>query len=153
MKKEELAGRVNDAHRKIINVLNVLTDEQAARVGLNAEWSVKDLIVHLIAWKERGVAEFDLMAKGIWQPQKLEMAAIHEFNAAAVNRRRADLLADVRADFERAHAQINGLIAVLPDEVEEASPAFRAVNGTNIRHVEYHAAQLAEWHTKLSAGA
>jgi hypothetical protein len=152
MKNEELVGRVNEVHRRVTNALDGLTERQALRVGLNAQWSVKDLLAHLTSWKERGVAELVRIENGTWQPQKMDMEAVHRFNAEAVNERRARSMAVVRADFERAHDEMLRLIAALPDELEESAPAFRVVNGAGIRHVAHHAAQLVEWKLKLASG-
>jgi hypothetical protein len=152
MKKEELLGRVNEVHHRVTNVLSGLTERQVMRVGLNAQWSVKDLLAHLTSWKERGAAELVRMESGTWQPQKMEMEAVHQFNAEVVKLRRAHSVTVVRADFEKAHDEMLRLIAALPDEVDETSPAFRVVNGTSIRHVAHHAAQLVEWKLKLASG-
>jgi hypothetical protein len=152
LKKEELLGRVNEVHRRVTSVLNELTERQATRVGLNAHWSVKDLLAHLTSWKERGAAELVRIENGTWQPQKIEMEAVHQFNAAVINERRTLSMAVVRADFERAHDEMLRLIVALPDEVDESSPAFRVVNGSCIRHVAHHAAQLVEWKLKLASG-
>jgi hypothetical protein len=152
MKKEELLGRVNEVHHRVTNVLSGLTERQVMRVGLNAQWSVKDLLAHLTSWKERGAAELVRMESGTWQPQKMEMEAVHQFNAEVVKLRRAHSVTVVRADFEKAHDEMLRLIAALPDEVDETSPSFRVVNGTSIRHVAHHAAQLVEWKLKLASG-
>jgi hypothetical protein len=92
------------------------------------------------------------MEKGTWQPQKMDMEAVHRFNAEAVNERRSRSMVVVRADFERAHDEMVRLIAALPDELEESAPAFRVVNGAGIRHVAHHAAQLVKWKLKLASG-
>jgi hypothetical protein len=153
MKKQELLNRVHEAHKQVTNVLDSLTDEQLMRVGLNAEWSVKDLLAHLASWNERGARELVSIEQGTWQPQKLEIAAVHEFNAEVVNGKRIKPFSDVRADFDRAHEEMMRLIENLPEELDENSPALRVVNGTGIRHIVYHAAQLEEWKLKLSEGA
>jgi Mycothiol maleylpyruvate isomerase N-terminal domain len=152
MKKQELLGRVNEVHDQVTNVLNELTEKQAMRVGLNAHWSVKDLLAHLASWKERGVAELVQIENGTWQPQKIDRDAVDQFNAAVVDERRTRSMAVVRADFERAHDEMLRLISALPDDVDESSPAFRVVNGGSIRHVAHHAAQLVEWKLKLASG-
>jgi hypothetical protein len=153
MKKEDLLRRVNEVHDRVTNVLNGLNEKQAMRVGLNAQWSVKDLLAHLTSWKERGVAELIQIENGTWQPQKIDREAVDQFNAAAVDERRTRSMAFVRADFERAHNEMLRLISALPDEVDESSPAFRVVNGGSIRHIAHHAAQLVEWKLKLASGA
>jgi hypothetical protein len=148
MKKDELLKRVARAHQRVTSVLDELSDEQAAQVGLNAEWSAKDLLAHLTAWKERGATELVRIKNGTWQPQKLEMAAVHKSNAEVVGNRKTDSLSAVRADFERAHNEMLGLIAALPEELDETAPAFRVVNG-GVGHIAHHAAQLEEWKLKL----
>jgi hypothetical protein len=149
MKREELLRQVNELQCRVTSVLDGLTERQAMSVGLNAQWSVKDLLAHLTSWKERAVVELVRIENGTWQPQKMEMEAVHKFNAEVVSDRQSRSLPLVRAELEQVHEEMLRLISVLPNEVDESSPAFRVINGAGIRHVAHHAAQLERWKLKL----
>lgn len=152
MKKEELLKIANDGHLRVLRTLDCLSESDVTRVGFNAEWSVKDLLAHLTAWKKRSAAELVSLAGGTWTRQKLEMDAVHEFNRETVGRSRAQSLAEIRSDFERTHAELLRLISALPDEIDEDWAGFRIVNGSSVRHFAHHAAQLENWQAKLTAG-
>lgn len=151
MNNQELVKRVVDVHQRVTNALAGLTDEQTTRVGFNGEWSVKDLLAHLTAWKKRGAAELVSIANGTWQPQKMEMTAVHAFNRETVSSSRTQSLSEVRANFRQSHVEMLDLIAALPEhEFDETAPAFRVVNGGSVRHFAHHAAQLEDWKLKIT---
>ena len=81
MKKTELLERVYVAHERLTKALEGLTEEDATRVGLNAEWSVKDALSHITAWEIEGVRIISEIQAGVWKPQKFDKQAIDEFNA------------------------------------------------------------------------
>src|ERR1044072_3754126 len=71
MKKTELMERVREAHEKLTKALEGLTEEEAARTGLNSEWSVKDALSHITAWEIEGARTLSEIQNGTWKPQKL----------------------------------------------------------------------------------
>lgn len=149
MKKTELLERVYVAHEKLTNALEGLTDEQATRVGLNAQWSVKDALSHITAWEIEGVRILSEISAGVWEPQKFDKQAIDEFNAHAVESRRENSMSEVRMEFDEAHREMErSIVSLLPDEVDESSPAYKFVEGTTFQHHTSHAGQIEEWKLK-----
>ncbi len=149
MKKRDLQERVRDSHRRLIGALDGLTEEQATRVGLNPQWSVKDLLSHIVAWEQEGARIISEIQQGTWKQQRLNRQAIDDFNARAVKDRRERSIREVREEFDRAHARIEHLIASLPDEVEESSPAYKWVEGVTFKHHAHHAAQIEEYKQRV----
>ena len=88
MKKTEVEERVRDSHIKLLKALDGLTEEQATRVGLNPQWSVKDALAHIVAWELQGADTISEIQAGTWKPQRLNKEMIDNFNAQAVELRR-----------------------------------------------------------------
>ncbi|MCA1850403.1 MAG: maleylpyruvate isomerase N-terminal domain-containing protein, partial [Acidobacteria bacterium] len=54
MKKTEIQECLREAHKKLTGALEGLSEEEATRTGLNAQWSVKDALAHISAWEIEG---------------------------------------------------------------------------------------------------
>ena len=150
MKKTEIEERVRDAHSQLLMALEGLSEEQGTQTGLNAQWSVRDALSHIVAWEIQGADAISDIQNGTWKPQRLTKELIDNFNARAVEERRERSLAEVRAEFDAAHSRMQSLIASLPDEVEEASPSYKFIEGVTFKHMAHHAAQIEEWKRKQS---
>ena len=145
MKKTEIQERVRAAHRKLTDALAGLSEEEAARVGLTNEWSVKDALAHISAWETEGEQRLREIAAGTWQPQRLSHEMIDDFNARAVGERKTRSWAELREEFDRAHASLEEFIASLPDEIDEKSPTYKFIEGVTFRHHEHHAGQIENY--------
>lgn len=151
MKKTDLQGRVRDSHRRLIGALDGLAEGHATRVGLNPRWSVKDALSHIVAWELEGARIISEIQQGTWKQQRLNRQAIDDFNARAVKDRRERSIREVREEFDRAHAHMERLIASLPDEVEESSPAYKWIEGVTFKHHAHHAGQIEEYKQRMKA--
>ena len=145
MKKTEIQERVRAAHRKLTDALDGLSEEEAARVGLTSQWSVKDALAHISAWETEGERRLREIAAGTWQPQRLSHEMIEDFNARAVGERKTRSWAELREEFDRAHASLEEFIASLPDEIDEKSPTYKFIEGVTFRHHEHHAGQIENY--------
>jgi hypothetical protein len=145
VKKAEILERVHDSHTQLINAIDGLSEEEAARLGLNPKWSIKDALAHIVLWEEEGVRILGEIRDGSWQPRDIRKEAIDEFNAAAVERMRNTTLSDLMKQFERVHSEMLGQIELLPDEVDERTPEFQYVRGVTFRHMAHHAAQIEKF--------
>lgn len=153
MRKTELLERVYVAHERLTKALEGLTEEQATRVGLNAEWSVKDALAHVAAWEIEGVRSISEIQAGVWKPQKFDKQSIDEFNAHAVESRRQNSMSEVRLEFDEAHREMErSIVSLLPDEVDESSPAYKFVENTTFHHHTSHAEQIEQWKLKMGDG-
>ncbi len=150
MKKTEIEQRVGDSHAQLAKALEGLTEEQGTRVGLNSQWSVRDALAHVVAWEIQGANIVSEIQAGTWKPQRLNKEMIDDFNAQAVEDRRERSFGEVRAEFDAAHSRMQGLIATLPDEIDESSPTYKFIEGVTFRHMAHHAAQIEEWKQKQS---
>lgn len=149
MKKTEFLERAGVAHRALISALDGLTEEDAARVGLTAEWSVKDALAHVAAWETEGALVLEGLRQGAVEAPKLDKETIDRFNAAAVEERRGRTLAEVREEFDARHRRTGELLASMPDELDESSREYHLAEILAVRHYTHHAAQIEEWKKKI----
>ena len=146
MNKRELLERVREAHEKLTKALEGLTEEEATSVGLNSQWSIKDALAHVVAWEIEAVRAISEIQSNTWKPQKFDKQTIDEFNAHAVESRKENSMSQVRLEFDEAHREMeHTIVTLLPDEVDESTPAYKFVEGTTFRHHTHHAAQIEEF--------
>ncbi|HEX8749286.1 MAG TPA: maleylpyruvate isomerase N-terminal domain-containing protein [Pyrinomonadaceae bacterium] len=145
MKKSEIIERVRASHQKLTDALEGLSQDEDTRKGLTEQWSIKDALSHITAWEIEGARSLREIQAGTWKPRKLNRELIDEFNARAVMERAARSFAEVREEFDRAHAEMEQVMASLPDEIEEKSPAYKFIEGVTFEHHAHHAEQIANY--------
>lgn len=148
MKKSEIEERVRASHTKLTEALDGLSEEEATRAGLNPQWSIKDALSHIAAWEIEGARIVRGIQDGTWKPERMNQQLIDDFNARAVEDRKARSFKEVREEFDRAHTEIQQLIASLPDEIDEKSPTYKYIEGVTFRHHAHHAEQIAKYRDK-----
>ena len=134
--------RVRESHKELTAALEGLTEEEATRVGLTSEWSIKDALSHIAAWEIEVARIVKEIQDGTWKPQRLSQEMIDEFNRQAVENRRERSFPQVREEFDAAHAEMERVIGSLPEEVDEASPAYKFIEAVTFKHFAHHGAQI-----------
>lgn len=149
MKKTELKERVSDAHKELVAALEGLSEDEATRVGLNENWSVKDALSHIAAWEIEAGRIIHEIQQGTWQPQRLNKEMIDEFNRQAVETRRERSMPQVREEFDAAHSEMERLIETLPEEVDESTPTYKYIENVTFKHFASHGAQIEAWKKRM----
>lgn len=142
MKRTELQERVRETHGGLVGALEGLSEEDATRVGLTEQWSVKDALSHIAAWEIEAARIIKEIQSGTWKPQRMNQEMIDEFNRRAVEDRRGRSFPQVREEFDAAHAEMERIIGTLPDEVDESAPTYKYIKGVTFEHFAHHAAQI-----------
>lgn len=148
MQKQEIVERVRASHQKLADALEGLSEDEGTRKGLNPEWSIKDALSHIAAWELEGVRNLREIQAGTWKPQRMSREVIDDFNARAVQERSERSFQEVRQEFDRAHSEMEQVIASLPDEIDEKSPTYKFIEGVTFRHHEHHAEQIAKYRNR-----
>lgn len=148
--REDLAQRGREAHQQLEALLASLTEQQMTQPGVAGDWSVKDHLAHLTWWGRRvitvlngGADPLDAMPGG--EKSEDEINA----NVYAANRDRP--LADVRADFETTHRDMQQLIASVPDETLAKREGW--ISGNSDYHYNEHMAMFRAWLANQQAPA
>jgi len=145
MKKRDVLEQVAEAHQNLIRSFNGLTETEAACVGLNPSWSIKDALSHIVAWEQEGIRVIREVQDGGTGPGRRERGEIDEFNARAVQERRARPLIEILDELKLTHDRMVDLIGILPDEIDESSIIYKYIYGVTIRHMTHHASQIVEY--------
>ena len=128
--RRQAVRRIEAVRRSTLAFVARLPEPEILRPRTVDQWSVKDVLAHLMSCDEETVRRFRLIARGrgdriVWFES---MADAHRFNARTIGRSRRLGLAAVLRRMERAHADVVGWLARLPVEsLRDPSHAYPVV--------------------------
>ncbi len=154
----QLVARIRSAHVQMEALLASLSLAQMTRPGTEGEWSVKEVLAHLIAWERRLTRQLQAAARHESGRVPLfsadEPQDIDQLNAQIAARAQGVSLAELRADGKRA---LQELVQTL-EGCSEAdlfeptglsiwleAPALEVIAGDSYEHYEEHLASLQRW--------
>lgn len=156
MNKMELKEKIMASRQDLETAMARVRDDQAGRVILHGEWSLKDLIGHLGFWEENVVKLYEILSAGQQVPAMEDMDAM---NAQAISDWGARSLDVVRRDEQAAYHAVLALV----DAVAEANlfdPAFfpwtegrpfaEIISDNTCDHYEEHLPELIAWLKRIA---
>ena len=125
-------------------------DEMTRRPGPQEDWSVKDLIAHIIWWETYMIDVLTLLAAGAQLPVIKDYDAVN----ARVFAQHAELPLDfVLASFERNWVHIKALLNSLEiaDLLDDKGRGLGWIRGDTFGHYEEHSPDLVRYIESLKA--
>ena len=117
--KAELLERTRSEREKLENKLSGLSPEELVCPGSMGEWSVKDILQHLVDWEQRWIGWYEAGKRGesVVTPEAgynwRQMGQLNEkYRQKYIDRP----LNDVLVDFQASYGQILGMIEKIPEE-------------------------------------
>ena len=144
MKKSELLARVGEARARLDAALDGLSEEDATRVGVTPEWSVKDCLAHIAMWEREGVRVLPDILAGAYRP-RYDDETIERRNREAAAEWSGRGYAEVAGELDAAHAELERLLEGLPEELDESTPGYKFIAGVTFDHMPHHAAQIEKF--------
>lgn len=117
--KIELLTAIDQERSALDAFLATLTAEQMVLPGVVGEWSVKDVLAHLVEWEQMLLSWYAAGLRGE-NPKPpapgYKWSQLPELNQAIYEKHRQRTLDEIVADYHSSHEQIMALIRQLPDE-------------------------------------
>ncbi len=105
--KQEILSNLCAGRAELEAALAGLSPEQMLRPATcGGEWSVKDLLGHIVAWEQHLLADYARLFSGQPVYEMANQAAVDQINAAIFARYRDVPLAEVQAEFARSYRQV-----------------------------------------------
>ena len=120
MTKSELLDWLKEQYKQWERLLDQIGPARMEQPGVNAEWSMKDIVAHLTGWNRWLVTRLQAAARGEPEPPPLWPAHLQtddEINAWIYESYRGRSLREVLDETQRVFQELFGVIAGLPDEV------------------------------------
>ena len=117
--KTDLLAAINQEREALETTLEALTHEQMVETGVVGEWSVKDVLAHLIEWEQMVLEWYRAGLRG----ENPELPApgykwnqTPQLNQLIYEKHRDRPLDEVREQFQASHREIFGVIQELSNE-------------------------------------
>lgn len=158
MNKDEVLDALEDSREQFLDAIEGLPDEALEEEGVVGQWSIKDLMSHVIAWEAE-------LVKLLWQAQQGEKPttvhfskkSVDDTNAAWYKETHERPLERVVADFQGVRRQTERRVAGFSSKDltdpqrfpwlgEE--PLWKWISNDSFGHEAEHAEQIRQWRSQ-----
>ncbi len=115
--RSDLLTLARAEHARIEKLLAGMAPEQMVRPGVTGEWSVKDILVHLVSWEQQLLAWFQSIARGEIPDVPMTNKEIHRRNAETYAANRDLSLEDVLSLYRHSYVQALAAVEAYPEEL------------------------------------
>lgn len=131
-----------------------LSEPQFLDPGVEAGWSLKDIIAHVVSWESWMCENLETAVAGGIPVIPQSEADVDRMNAAFTAENNAKSLAQVLAEFAENEEKIDRAITAVPEEAllqrdyftwRQGNPLTWMVGGNTFGHYREHAASIQEW--------
>jgi uncharacterized protein (TIGR03083 family) len=156
--REELLARLEREKGRLDTVLDRLNSDQVAVPGAIGDWSVKELLAHLIAHEQRALREVAYALRG--ERLEIDHSANDAFNEEAVAVYRDQPYAAVREAWEASYQVVVSAVAALPEAAfdpagEVAATLDDSIDGAlgnnTYGHYAEHRREVEAWLASLES--
>jgi uncharacterized protein (TIGR03083 family) len=124
--KAELLRRLEREYMRFRAVLAALTPQQMTMPATIGNWSVKDVIAHLIAHEQRALQELHAALRG--ERFEIDHRTNDLFNAQVVAASHSQSLEAVLREWDHSYGQVRAAVEALTEaDFDPASPVVRAL--------------------------
>ena len=154
MSKAEMLARMQEERARLEAVLGQLSPAQMALPGVEADWSVKDILAHIVAWEGFMRSRMAAALRGEMPGTPQSDADVDQMNAGFFQANKNLPLEEVLAKFADSYQQSYQLVVDTPEaDLEDAErfpwrrgrPLCMLVGGNTWWHYEEHRQSIETW--------
>lgn len=154
--KQELLEVIHYERNKLNKALECLTEEQKLRQGACGDWSVKDILAHLVDWEQRGLRWYRSGLQGEvpkTPDEQYNWRELPALNNAIYENYRDWSLKDIKLVFEKTYEETLMVLEQMTEE-ELFTPNFYQWTGNSLLrdYVNANTASHYRWASKLIRG-
>ena len=151
MDKQQLLKRLEKAWEALKESYTGLSDAQLLEPGVMGEWSVKEILAHVITWEEEALKYLPLIITGGRPPRYSQSGGIDAFNAQMTEQKRGLALSDVLGQLDETHRRLIDYLRSVPEEHFTRETRFRhRLRLDTYSHYPQHARAIHEWRERLA---
>jgi hypothetical protein len=147
MDKQQLLTRLEKAWTAFKESYAGLSEAQLLEPGVTAEWSVRDLLVHVTTWEEEALKHLPHILQGGRPPKySVTYGGIDAFNAQMMEKKRDLPLAAVLAQLDKTHQRLIDYVQSAPEEQFTTETRFRRrLRLDTYSHYPIHTKAIRAW--------
>ena len=161
MKRAELLAQLNSEQQAWEGLLAEIGEDRMQEPGVQGEWSIKDIVAHLTAWRRRTVGRLEAVASGQPEPKAQWPADLKdddEINAWFHGRDRSRSVRDVLSESKAVFQKLTSAIEKIPEAKLDDPKSFPWMEGTPLSGAaffghfhEEHEADMRAWLSRQPA--
>jgi hypothetical protein len=135
MRRAELLAQLNSEHKEFEGLLGQIGEDRMEEPGVAGAWSIKDIVAHLTAWRQRTVGRLEAVAHGQPEPTPPWPADLHEddeINAWFHTRDRDKSVGEVRSESRRVFQQLAAAMEKMPQDALDDPGRFPWMEGASL---------------------
>jgi hypothetical protein len=116
--KSTLLDLIQSERARLESLLVELTEAQMTKPGVEADWSIKDILAHIAAWERLAMDRIQAAQTGgvLKYPLIAGDEFVDQFNAQNYEAHKHQSLSEIQAEFQNAHQEFIAQIESLPEE-------------------------------------
>jgi len=133
MRRAELLAELNSEQKAWEGLLAQIGEDRMDKPGVQGEWSIKDIVAHLTAWRRRTVGRLEAVAKGQPEPKPQWPSDLQDddaINAWFHERDRSRSVRDVLSESRAVFQKLTSAIEKIPEEKLDDPKSFPWMQGT-----------------------
>jgi hypothetical protein len=155
--KDQLIADIHTERRRLEKNLSALTSEEMMLPGVTGEWSVKDILAHLVAWERLFLDWYRAGTQGgspEIKPVGMSQRAIDALNQQIYQQNHGQSLDSIFAEFHLSFQQVTATIEKIPEEDMFTSGRFGwtgkltladYIVGNTCNHYAWAKSQIRDW--------
>jgi hypothetical protein len=161
MRRADLVAQLNSEQEAWEGLLAQIGEDRMEESGVQGEWTIKDIVAHLTAWRRRTVGRLEAVASGQPEPKAPWPADLHEdddINAWFHGRDRSRSVRDVVSESRSVFQQLASAIGKLPEDMLDDPKNFPWMEGTPLSGAAFfshfhdeHEADMRAWLSRQPA--
>jgi len=150
MDKQQILKKIDKAWTELKASYAGLSDAQLSEPGVTEDWSVRDILAHVITWEEEALKYLPLIIDGGRPPRYSVMyGGIDAFNAEMTQQKSSLPLSEVQRQLDETHARLVDYVRSAPEEqFTRETPARRRLRWDTYSHYPIHTKAISEWREK-----
>jgi hypothetical protein len=146
--KEDVHSLLEQAHKELLAAIDGLTLEQMV-MPVFADWSVKDILAHIVSWEEHTLLDFQRLTRGHMPAlASFKQEDLDNWNALVMSLRRNFPLDQVMHELEANRKATIAALDVLPGERLAQGQFARIWATITAGHDHEHAEHIRSWRQK-----
>jgi hypothetical protein len=144
-RKNEILEQISATHLLLEAHLSSLGELQMLQPGVNGEWTVKDLLVHITWWEQHLLRRLQTGRDDLYQDGLTMQDSTDVANARIFTANRSRPLAEVLDEFTASYREVLFSIEALAEEDIAQAEIYEAIAWDTFRHYPEHTAMLQAW--------
>jgi hypothetical protein len=157
--KAEVLDAIRAGRKPLEEALAQLGEDQMTQPGVESNWSVKDILAHIVAWEQRMVLWVGQALRGEVPAIPATWEEVHRLNEQSYWENRDRPLTEVLAEFQRSYLEALAVAEAASEEDlidperfgwREGVPLVRVVAANTWWHYAEHLESIQAWLSKSS---